>query len=229
MLRIQVFHGQRKVEKGRLKCASQALQSYQRPHSCKRRLCGRPQFDIRRIVQIGQHKNTISFVQKKDTNASDSNATIVQLGHNNIVYVYLGDKLPMIVLLGDTVVVYIPPGCDGRPRVFVCEQRGPENQIVTYCRHKSPRIFERQTFGNFRSRHCHVIKFVLLPASGFSKKAVSRHRTLIPRDCDVVTIKHGGTHARRVKPHSRKDPLLNPIWVKVTRKHGCKPFAREKS
>ncbi|XP_046572440.1 uncharacterized protein LOC124280532 [Haliotis rubra] len=213
----------KKGRKGKLKHANQSLQSDQKPDSCKKRLCNRPQIDIRRIVQIGHNRNTISFIQKKDSNASVSNTTIVQLGDNNIVYVYLGDKLPMNILLGDTVVVYVPPGCDGRPRVFVCEQRGPDNQIVTHCRHKSPRIFERQTFDNFRSRHCHVIRSVLLPAaSGSSKKAAGRHKPLTPGDCDVVTIKHGGSHRthtrRRVKPHSRKYPLLHPIGVKGTRK-----------
>ncbi|XP_046572432.1 uncharacterized protein LOC124280522 [Haliotis rubra] len=221
-----------KGRKGQLKHANQSLQSDQKPDSCKKHLCTRPQIDIRRIVQIGHNRNTISFIQKKDSNASDSNATIVQLGNNNIVYVYLGDKLPSNILLGDTVVVYVPPGCDGRPRVFVCEQRGPDNQIVTHCRHKSPRIYERQTFGNFLSRHCHVIRSVLLPtASGSSKKAAGRHKPLTPGDCDVVTIKHGGSHrtntSRRVKPDSRKylggsshrgqghQKTVNPVCLRI--------------
>ncbi|XP_046561393.1 uncharacterized protein LOC124270394 [Haliotis rubra] len=192
-----------KGRKGKMKHANQSLQSDQKPDSCKMRLCNRPQIDILRIVQIGHNRNTISFIQKKDSNASLSNTTIVQLGHNNIVYIYLDDKLPTNILLGDTVVVYVPPGCDGRPRVFVCEQRGPDNQIVTHCRHKSPRIFERQTFGNFRSRYCHMIRSVLLPtASGSRKKAADRHKPLTPGDCDVVTIKHSGwmaTHKKKIE------------------------------
>ncbi|XP_046355147.2 uncharacterized protein LOC124134404 [Haliotis rufescens] len=206
--------------------------------SCNERPVDHTGITIRRIVQIGHKKNTISFCKEKDMNdlsraISTTSAPIVQLGNNNVVHVCMGDKLPLNILVGDTVVVYVPPECNGRPRVFVCEQRGPDNQIVTQCHLKSPRIFERRRFANFRRPCCHVTRSVLLPtASGSSKTAADRDTTLTSQDCDVLTIRHGGTHQThprgRGKPCCRKYPLVHPIRVKVDRKHGYVPFVPEK-
>ncbi|XP_046355148.1 uncharacterized protein LOC124134405 [Haliotis rufescens] len=199
--------------------------------------------EIKRIVQIGHQRNIIAFFRKSATNdlnrilgdtpyaQLDNNESIVQLGNENVVCVLLGDKLPLNILVGDTVVVYVPPECNGRPRVFVCEQKGPDNQIVTQCHLKSPRIFERRRFANFRRPCCHVTRSVLLPAaSGSSKTAAGRHTTLTSQDCDVLTIRHGGTHQThprgRGKPCYRTfTPSLQPISVQMS---GYVPFVPEK-